>query len=272
VLEALLRRKLRRPGDADDDEVGDYVVGREDPLTSSVFERLAYLPVPVAWALIGSAVRSPNGARWPDAPPLGEPDWRFWPSLRPAPTGRNVRRVEPDVVLGLDDHAILFEMKHWGVQSAAQWTEQVLAARHAGFRAVMVVAVGGRDVFGDRDRVAAFNGHQDVPLFTLSWGALREAVASRIHAHPSHERRVLRDVERALDHWGYGPPRAIHTLAEAHAKLLDGRPVSELGLMPWQPSGVPSAGPVDDGLGRLATFAKADPLGPTSDLSAWSLR
>jgi hypothetical protein len=269
VLQALLQRKLRRP----DQEAGldDNLVGREDPLTSTVFERLTYLPLPVAWSVIGGAVRAHSDSAWPATPPTAEPEWRFWPSLQPAPSGRNVVKVEPDVLLRFDRQAVLFEMKHWGTQSTDQWHEQVLAVQHGGLEAVAMVAVGGRDVSGERDRAFVFACITNTPLFTMSWTSLRDSVRAHLLATSSHERRVLRDVEQALTHWGYGPPTEIGTLVGAHRALFEGGQIRLSALDTW----TPARGEGDSASGGLALLVRdvrQHRLGDTRDLSAWSPR
>lgn len=88
MLKAWLHRKLRRPvGDADltepEGSAEERIFAREDPLTSAVFERLAYLEPAEAWALLREAHDEHDREQIPVVAPSETPEWSFWPGLSP---------------------------------------------------------------------------------------------------------------------------------------------------------------------------------------------
>src|SRR5688572_27771912 len=95
MLKAFLHRKLGRAkiDDQGDPEaqtlVFEGITSLEDPLTSGVFERLAYLEPSVAWELLRSACTRIDGLPLPEGPPAGAPTWTFWPKLKPGESGKN---------------------------------------------------------------------------------------------------------------------------------------------------------------------------------------
>ena len=166
MLHALLRSKRPRgavpdPGDVDDVSPidADLLSGREDPLTATVFERIAYLPDDVAWKLIrGCSTLLEGSEPLREAAPKGSPSWVFWPSVRPAEQSRNSVRVEPDVVAGWGDTVLLLEAKHRGEQWTGQWLDQIRAVRAdrrwRGCSKLLFFAVGGQAPVLDAERAA----------------------------------------------------------------------------------------------------------------------
>jgi hypothetical protein len=121
VLKALLHRKLGRATAPLDEECGrdaeeaasDGLTECEDPLTATVFERLAYLPPDIAWDILRRASKPlGDGPAMPTTVPEGAQTWSFWPSLRPGERGLNKQRVEPDVLVLWSDTLLLIEAKH----------------------------------------------------------------------------------------------------------------------------------------------------------------
>lgn len=116
MLKALLHRKLPRgivgrdENDADDPAPIEPT-RREDPLTATVFERLAYLPPRLTWNILCQAVKplADGGPALPPDAPSGAPTYSFWPSLRPGADGGNAIRVEPDVLVTWDDSLLVIE-------------------------------------------------------------------------------------------------------------------------------------------------------------------
>jgi hypothetical protein len=159
MLHALLRNKPG-PGHraADDDEGRGWggVTRLEDPLTSAVFGRLAYLDTPALWSLLRDASEEVCGGALPAAAPSGAPTWRLWPHLPPGRGGEHARYVEPDVVVAWDSTVLVVEAKHRGGQYAWEWAEQILAAQQhfpAG-TSVWLLAVGGTNPVGEREALA----------------------------------------------------------------------------------------------------------------------
>jgi hypothetical protein len=203
VLHAILRRKTGQSGlhEAifERQDVGRY----EDPLTSAVFERLAYLPIATSWRVLGELLRLP------DVP--GDPEsWLLWPRLR-----LEDGIVEPDVVIVFADFVLVIEAKHWTGHSTGQWSREVDAV-HARFqRDVKLLALGAGALRHDSGR----------HVVHASWQSLAVAVrAARLQAR-THEARVLDDITDALHAFGYRPGRPLASLGEYRPVVPFGEPI-----------------------------------------------
>jgi len=178
----------------------------EDPLTATVFGRLAYLPPQLAWTLLRQAIGwTLDGRPWRKTPPKGGGTWRFWPSY-PDPTGAQTR-IEPDVVWSFEDgSALVIEAKHHDGQRVDQWLAEIQAVLAAeGVARVLLLAVGDAvptlapwDLERLRDAGAAAVAH-------VAWPDLAVA-ASSVEGLAPHVERVVQDIISALTLWGY-PPR-----------------------------------------------------------------
>lgn len=219
MLKALLHNKLGRVAfGADDEGDGDAegttpegLTGLEDPLTSTLFERFAYLPSDLAWDILRHASRPlGEGPAMPEAAPEGDPSWAFWPGLRPGAQAFNKNRVEPDVLVSWGDTRLLIEAKHRGLQDPGQWIEQLRALRahpaHAG-KPTWLLAVGGivkHEAHNHRARVQRELAGEVPGLLTLRWEELREELYSRGAGRlPSGAAAVVHDMAAALEMWGY---------------------------------------------------------------------
>jgi hypothetical protein len=213
MLKAWLHRKLGRATDEDEREPDrsavEHVFSREDPLTSAVFERLAYLEPAEAWSLLMAACEGQDRTRIQESAPAAIPLWSFWPRLLPGAGGTNVRRVEPDVVILWGDWVLVIEAKHGGAQNSAQWVEEIRAVcadpLFAGKRLVLVAAGGvGRTAFEEQAAQARQTLNDEGTLYLLlRWGSLREASELRhVRATPGAA-AILRDLIAALESWGY---------------------------------------------------------------------
>lgn len=217
MLKALLHRKLPRgfweADDVSDPDGNAHVepTRREDPLTASVFERLAYLPSSLTWDILRGASKSfADELTLPANAPSGAPTWSFWPSLRPGVDGANKNRVEPDVLVSWPDALLVIEAKHWGEQSEHQWVEQLRAVHampeHAGKR-VWLIAVGG--IAPHELEVRAAHVRCAIPhwlpgLLAMRWEDLRHIIDEfRGPSRPHEQLAVLNDIAAALDMWGY---------------------------------------------------------------------
>ena len=249
MLHALLRGK--RPGGAvpdprDREDAGpldvDLLARREDPLTASVFERLAYLPGGLSAAIVLAASK-PLGEDPAVEPalPAGRPTWTFWPSLRPGEGAHHRQRVEPDLVVAWDAAVWVFEVKHRGVQRTGQWVEQIRAVhsdRRWKGRGVTFFAVGGLRPEDDSSRssgVRAAFGAQAPALRRLSWAALHSEVDRQLSSLEGHEgiAAVLRDVGAALDLWDHRLPLGLGSLREEAGRFRRRRADAARVLEDW---------------------------------------
>jgi len=214
MLKAWLHRKLGRVAGDDaeaetDDSTALRVFSREDPLTSAVFERLAYLEPAEAWSLLCAAYEGQDRARIPNAAPSGTPAWLFWPRLLPGLGGTNVRRVEPDVVITWGDLVFVIEAKHGGAQYWAQWVEEIRAVRADPLftnKDVVFVAAGGVEptTFAVQVEQARRALDQDQASYLLlRWAKLREACELRQNGTPPGVAAILHDLVAAFGAWGY---------------------------------------------------------------------
>lgn len=214
MLKAWLHRKLGRVAGVDaeadtDDSTALRVFSREDPLTSAIFERLTYLEPVEAWSLLHAACEGKDRARIPNVPPLGAPEWSFWPRLSPGVGGSNTRCVEPDVVVTWGDLVLVIEAKHRGAQYWAQWVEEIRAVRanplFAG-KEIIFVAAGGVEVATfaaqvEQARRALNEDHTSYLL--LRWARLREACEQRRGGTRPGAAAIVHDLLAALGAWGY---------------------------------------------------------------------
>jgi hypothetical protein len=222
MLKALLHRKLGRSPRPDEKDVEpgekhvepaesawNGLTSREDPLTSAVFERIAYLEPHEAWTLICDSAERPSEEHFHVGIPTGSPTWRFWPHLSPGVDGFNARHVEPDVLVAWGNVVLVIEAKHSGDQIAAQWREQVLAVQAdedlAG-KQVIFIAAGGVDrvQFTDIAEEARRRlGDKAPPFWLLRWTTLRQVAEERSHLATPGAAAILRDIIAALEAWGY---------------------------------------------------------------------
>jgi hypothetical protein len=217
VLKALLHRKLPR-GIVESDDGADAEniaqiepTRREDPLTATIFERFAYLPASLTWAILFRATKPiTDGPALPPEAPSGPPVWSFWPSIRPGADGRNAIRVEPDVLVSWPKTLLIVEAKHYGAQWAGQWIEQIRAVRampeHAE-KAIWIIAVGG--IVAHEHEVQAEQVRQELAnaspgLLAIRWEALHDVIDEvRYSDCPPEQAAVLNDIAAGLDTWGY---------------------------------------------------------------------
>ena len=113
------------------------LLAKEDALTATVFERLAYLEPERAWRILLAALRPIGTAPTPAA--------TFQPSLWPWFTLEDGRRVQPDVLLPTGDRLLVIEAKRPEAgesQHEAQWGRELRAVRlrHAGPLMLVVLA------------------------------------------------------------------------------------------------------------------------------------
>lgn len=217
MLKALLHRKLHRhvvQSDTDtdeDDRPNVEPTRREDPLTATVFERLAYLPSSLTWNILCQAAKPlADGPALPRDVPSGVPTYSFWPGLRPGADGRNAQRVEPDVLISWPGTLLIVEAKHYGEQWAGQWVEQIRAVRampeHAE-KSIWLIAVGG--IVAHELQEQAANVRRELTnaspgLLAMRWEDLHHAIDEfRISSRAPEQLAILNDIAAGLDAWGY---------------------------------------------------------------------
>lgn len=213
MLKALTHSKTGR---ADRDRLTERgaLFKYEDPLTATVFERLAYLPKRIAWDVLGRAVGwTLDGKPWRKNPPAGQGSWSFWPSY--AAPADNRSRVEPDVVWSFPGGtAIVIEAKHHDSQHASQWVGEIEAVKAAdGVARVILLAVGDAVPALDEQGRAQLRGCGATAVGHVAWPDLAVA-ADTYPALPPHVHRVMRDIVSALALWGYPPRRWFGTIVE----------------------------------------------------------
>lgn len=214
MLNAIARRKAALD---DDNDVQDYS-RLEDALTASVFERLAYLPAPVAIELLQQAIHPRRGL--PDSATFKAV---FWPSYTAA---GGSSRVEPDVVVELDSAIMVVECKHLGEQDAGQWRREILAVRSAEQfpnRSLLFLAAGGIDVSQHSSRVATV-ADLEVPVLQLRWERLHEVCMSqRTRQAEPHVRAIFDDLVSALGTFGYNRAPTFEKPLPTFPEITDAR-------------------------------------------------
>lgn len=235
MLKAMLHHKLGRPEDdpetpssssaSPSPSAWDSLTTREDPLTSAVFERFAYLEPLDAWALLRAACLESGQAEMPDSPPPGRPVWWFWPRLSPGPEGFNSRHVEPDVLVDWGELLLIIEAKQAGAQHASQWIEQIRAVRSdprfAGKR-LLFIAAGGADsgTFATIATAVARELDGDkIGFVLLRWATLRQVAEALCPRLPPTSAAVVGDILLALGAWGYERRIGFDSFAVVASKL-----------------------------------------------------
>lgn len=227
MLKAMIHRKLGRPDDDSSASVAawDSLTTREDPLTSAIFERFAYLLPADAWALLRAACLESGQAEMQEAVPAGRPAWWFWPRLSPGAEGFNSKHVEPDVLVDWGDLLLVIEAKHAGAQYGAQWIEQIRAVRsdpRFARQRLLFIAAGGADAGTFATIVTAVAkelGGDKIGFLLLRWTTLRH-VADLLRPRLSHgSAAVVDDMILALNAWGYERRIGFDSLPNAAAAL-----------------------------------------------------
>lgn len=225
MLKAYLHNKLsgalRKSGMTDAERAA--LSRSEDALTSSVMGQLAYLDGALVWRVLSSARPVARaGPAWPAMPPVGEPEWRFWPRFDPHPA-EGGERVEPDVLLVWGGTVFVIEAKHHGQQDpdGHQWRRQLRAVgREHEHTPLVLIGLGGTREDLDRRRVRGVNvvdALMPVPIYRLDWRDLRTALDEVLYDEgvPRAARRALEDAAAALDRGRHFRTRGLATLPEA---------------------------------------------------------
>jgi|SRR5690554_1560410 len=142
----------------------------EDSLTSSVFERLFYLPVELFWDILK---KSCNGNILPESP--GSLNYfEFWPHWESSFNSKNSNFVEPDLFIRFNSFDIIVESKRWdqNQQNKTQWKNEILAYKkeyEEELKEVYLIALGGIN----DDRADEFD---KVTIVKCRWKSLLQTV------------------------------------------------------------------------------------------------
>lgn len=203
----------------------------EDLLTSTVFERLAYLDGSLLWKILegtfGSALPSFRVAELMSI--------EFWPTWLD-PTKGGAGTVEPDVFMEflLGDPAqrvaVICEAKLGQQQYSMQWQRQWIAYQQkveigeASSDRVLFLAIGG--LSGHRTQMAE-RFHQEITLNTFGkvsvnavaadWSALADAVHAAHQVATGGTLRLLADIAEALSVFGYRHLQALEGISDIPA-------------------------------------------------------
>ncbi|MBU2983474.1 hypothetical protein KO498_16835 [Lentibacter algarum] len=219
MLHAILSSKAGRLHSSEDSvRWRDIFKGSEDLITATLFERLAYLSGPTAWALLRAAMGG-HGDTFRMAELAELEFWPMWPHKA------RTMGVEPDVFLQFDlgDPAqrfhVIVESKFAGNgQSSEQWavqlsayaqllSEDLTAADHVVYLAIDGISKGEQ---WQKDMLEAVKAHplvqeanvENVSFEMCDWKDLAKACATTKPATPQ-ERRILGDMTKALGLFGY---------------------------------------------------------------------
>lgn len=189
-------------------------VRSEDILTSTVFERLAYLDGPVFWALLAATFRP----RILPARKVAELSHiEFWPTWGQA-KATLAKAVEPDVVLRfsvgdpVQEITLIVECKLGGLQYPDQWAQEWIAyqaenASEDGVAETCLLALGGLST-GAEAMVDAFTERLrkshgiEVKAAAADWRDLLKALDG-LELSRASDRLVVADVRAALALHGY---------------------------------------------------------------------
>jgi len=144
MLHAIDQNKAGRNFHSDEGHWREVFKTSEDSLTSSVFERLFYLPVELFWKIFISAC---NGNSLPEV--AGKIDYfEFWPHWSVSDDGENSNFVEPDLFIRFKTFDLIIESKRWDrkQQRQEQWKEEISAYKkeyEEDARNVYFIALGG---------------------------------------------------------------------------------------------------------------------------------
>ncbi|MEW9305459.1 hypothetical protein [Labrys neptuniae] len=197
------------------DSLRKVFVRSEDILTSTIFERLAYLDGAILWQIIGNAFRP---MFLPERKIVNLIEIEFWPTWG---QGRQLlnQAVQPDVVLRLSagDPAqiwtLIVECKLGGRQEPGQWAREWLAylAENADSESsgeIWLVALGGLMPGGPEYTVAKFTEiirrehGATVAAVAADWSDLLKTL-DRVEVSDTVNRRIIDDMKAALELHGF---------------------------------------------------------------------
>lgn len=162
----------------------------EDMLTLLFFEKVRYLPSPVAWRLLIDGADLIRGCR--PRPLDGQFSVSLWPTYDDTAGGR----VLPDVVFEMERRTIAVEVKWSGRQTSSQLDRQFNAVTAHVRHEVVMLALGGLQG-GARAELSDCVG---VTVLALDWHALHAQIRHELRADRVSwaERNVLTDMMSIL--------------------------------------------------------------------------
>jgi hypothetical protein len=145
----------------------------EDALTSSVFERLMYLPQELISTIFTAAL-------YQDIPKLDLTKIKsieFWPKWSAIET-TNASYVEPDIYIRTQDHDIIIEAKRYeqGQQLESQWKKEITAYNNENSeqnRPLIFIALGGLHQLTTNKVTVGENG---IIIYKCSWRRILQEV------------------------------------------------------------------------------------------------
>jgi hypothetical protein len=224
MLHAIINGKGRRLPESVSagDSLRKVFTKSEDILTSTVFERLAYLSGPLLWQILDSTF-TPRFL--PSRKVVELNSIEFWPTWGQSRESLG-KAVEPDVVLHLSagdppqSVVLIVECKLGGSQDPDQWAQEWLAyeAEYASSESpdqLWLLALGGLP-FRSEETVTRFldrirrERDIEVKAAAADWLDLLRALDT-LELRGMAERRIVLDIKQALDLHGY---RAISPMWE----------------------------------------------------------
>lgn len=143
MLQAIKQHKIGRNFNANEIKWHNLFKASEDSLTSSVFERMFYLPVELFWQILSEACYG-NHLPLNTGRILSKEFWPHWD----AEDTKNENFVEPDVFIRFEHFDLIIEAKRFDVnqQYKAQWQNQIKAYKNEygeENKSLFYIALGG---------------------------------------------------------------------------------------------------------------------------------
>lgn len=162
----------------------EYFKTSEDSLTSSVFERLFYLPVELFWNIFRKSCCDEILPEF--SGPINY--FEFWPHWESSEQSENVNFVEPDLFIRFNNFDIIIESKRWdqNQQNKKQWENEILAYNKEykeESKKVFLIALGG---ISDK-KTEKFG---DTPIVKCKWKDILQSV-KEIYSRLDREQGVL---------------------------------------------------------------------------------
>lgn len=173
--------------------------GSEDSLTSSIFERLFYLPEKIFWTILRESVNQKDVFT-----PISEKiqEYEFWPHWK-ASESTNSHFVEPDVFISTEEFDLIVEAKRKGAgQDKSQWKNEVVSYKTtiSENKKVYFLALEGNWNVTNEEI-------EGIPVLKCNWQAILDAVDYLIkyfdETSEMPHQRVLLDIITAFEIHGY---------------------------------------------------------------------
>ena len=173
--------------------------GSEDSLTSSIFERLFYLPENLLWKILRDSINQTDVFN-PEDQQLSE--FEFWPHWDAAETN-NRYFVEPDVFISTQDFDLIIEAKRKGAgQYVEQWESEIKSYRkvYSTYKKVFLLALEGNW----NHSVQIVEG---VPILKCEWQSMLDSIDTLLfnksYQIEDCQKRILLDIVSAFEVHGF---------------------------------------------------------------------